>query len=393
MRRTTIPGLLLLFASATLVADDAPAELPLWPDGAPGALGEEPNDIPTIRIYPAEDANGCGVVVCPGGGYGGLAYDHEGHQVAKWYQRLGVTAAVLRYRHSPKYRHPIPLGDVQRAIRHLRANAKPLGIDPERIGVTGFSAGGHLASTVATHFDAGDEDAADPVDRVSCRPDFCVLAYPVISMSEPFTHRGSVRNLLGNEPSDELKVLLSNDQQVTKETPPTFLFSTADDPVVPVENSLAFFAACRRNGVEAELHVYKHGPHGVGLAPRNPVLGTWPDRLADWLRDSGFLTKGERAKVSGTITIDGQPLAWGQLVLLPEDDVRPTAMSMVSRGKYAIDEAHGPVPGGHRVSLVNLGGFVPRPTIDDAYELDTESIRVEVAPGENVVDLDLRTDR
>jgi acetyl esterase/lipase len=215
---------------------------------------------------------------------------YEGHEVADWYNEYGVTGFVLRYRLAPRYKHPSPMQDVQRAIRMVRANAKEFGIDPNRIGVMGFSAGGHLASTAATHFDDGDSASKDPIDRVSCRPDFAVLAYPVITFGE-FTHTGSRDNLLGKNPDPKLVELMSNEKQVTDKTPPTFLFHTGTDTAVPPENSLLFYAAMRKVKVPAELHVYEEGRHGVGLATKDPTLSTWPECLATWLEHRKLLEK------------------------------------------------------------------------------------------------------
>jgi acetyl esterase/lipase len=266
-----------------------PAPVPLWPGGAPGALGSSPEDTPTISLYrPTGTSTGAAFVVCPGGGYARLA-DHEGHDVAVWLNGIGVTAVVLKYRLGPRYRHPAPLQDVARAIRTVRARAKEWSIDPGRIGVIGFSAGGHLASTIATRFDAGNQGAADPIERLSNRPDVAVLAYPVISMDEGVTHAGSRSNLLGPTPSAELVQAMSTDRRVTARTPPSFLFHTADDAGVPVENSLRFAAALRSANVPYELHVFETGRHGVGLAPDNPVLSAWPHLLESWLRTRKFI--------------------------------------------------------------------------------------------------------
>jgi acetyl esterase/lipase len=261
----------------------------LWPDGAPGAVGKEPGDIPTLTPYfpPAEKANGAAIIVCPGGGYSHLA-DHEGRPVAEWLNTLGITAFVLKYRLGPRYHHPAPLLDAARAIRTVRARATEWHLDPGRIGILGFSAGGHLTATIGTHFDAGKADAPDPIDRLSSRPDLMVLIYPVITMKE-FTHAGSKKMLLGENPTPELITLLSNDEQVTKETPPAFLVHTADDPGVPVENSLRFAAALRKARVPVEIHIYEHGPHGFGLGTKDPILATWPQRCAEWLRLHGFI--------------------------------------------------------------------------------------------------------
>ena len=266
---------------------------PLWPDGAPGAVGAEAADRPTLTVFapPADKANGTGVVICPGGGYGFLAEDHEGKQVAQWLNSQGVTAFMLKYRLAPRYHHPAPLQDAQRAMRMVRARASEWHLDPKRIGIWGFSAGGHLASTVATHFDDGKADATDPIEQASCRPDFAILAYPVITLKPPFTHMGSRNNLVGKEADAKLVESLCNDQQVTDRTPPTFLFHTATDTVVPPENSVLFFTALRKAKVPAELHIYEKGPHGVGLALRDPVLSSWPERLAAWMNAHGLLEK------------------------------------------------------------------------------------------------------
>jgi acetyl esterase/lipase len=265
----------------------------LWPDGAPGALGTAPEDRPKLTLYraPAATANGTGVVVCPGGGYHNLASDHEGKQVAEWLNTLGVSAFVLQYRVGPRYHHPVPLQDAQRALRIVRARATEFGVDPGRLGILGFSAGGHLAATTGTHFDEGNPAATGPVDRASARPDFMVLAYPVMSMVASYAHRGSVQNLLGDTPDPRLLEDLSNERRVTARTPPAFLFHTADDASVPVENSLVFAQAMHQAGVPVELHVFPTGKHGVGLAPQDPVLSQWPGLCAAWMRAMGLLAR------------------------------------------------------------------------------------------------------
>lgn len=258
----------------------------LWPTGAPLAAGTEDKDTPWLWLYPAPPEtmpSGAAVVVCPGGGYGGLATAHEGNEVAKYFNSRGIHAFVLKYRLSP-YRHPVPMLDVQRALRLVRANASDWGVDPKRVGVMGFSAGGHLASTAATHFDDGAPTAADPIDRLSCRPDFAILCYPVISFTTEYVHAGSRRNLLGENPDPELVRLMSNELQVTADTPPTFLFHTGADTGVPPENSIMFYMALRKFKIPAEMHIYEPGKHGVGLATADPILGTWPARMVDWLK-------------------------------------------------------------------------------------------------------------
>jgi acetyl esterase/lipase len=276
-----------------LVAE--PQTISLWENGAPGALGTADADKPTLTIYLAlhPAASHTAVIIFPGGGYGMLASNHEGRQVANWFNAMNVTAFVVKYRLGPRYHHPIELGDAQRAMRLVRARAAEFEISPDRIGIMGFSAGGHLASTAGTHFDGGDASAADPIDRVSCRPDFMILAYPVISFTAPYTHQGSATNLLGENADPKLRAELSSELHVTPRTPPTFLFSTDADTAVPPENTVAFYLALRKAGVPAEMHVFERGPHGVGLNLDDPVLGQWPTLLANWLRSRGLLQSGK----------------------------------------------------------------------------------------------------
>jgi len=286
-----------LFAAA--LAAQTPAEPKpelLWPDGAPGAVGTADADKPSLTPYLVAEGRGTGtaIVVCPGGGYQHLALDHEGAQVARWLNSIGIAAFVLQYRLGPRYHHPIELGDAQRAIRTVRARAAAYRVLPDRVGVMGFSAGGHLASTAATHFDSGNPAAGDAIERASSRPDFAVLVYPVISFTTQYVHRGSRENLLGADPDPKLVENLSNELQVTASTPPTFLFHTTTDTVVPVENSVLFYMALRKAGVPAEMHIYERGPHGVGLAPTDEALSTWPARLADWLRVRGLLNSAAK---------------------------------------------------------------------------------------------------
>lgn len=276
-----------------LSAAEAPAPTPLWATPAPGALGTAPQDIPTLTEYPAPEGlkSGAAVVICPGGGYGGLA-GHEGADYALFLNRLGITGFVLKYRlGSHGYRHPVMLQDAARAVRTVRHQAAARGVDPRRIGIMGSSAGGHLASTLLTHFDEGDPAAPDPVDRESSRPDLGILCYPVISMG-PISHAGSRRHLLGTNPPPELVALLSNELQVTAKTPPTFLWHTADDAAVPVENSLEFGAALRRNRVPFDLHIYESGPHGIGIGAKPPEFAgahPWTHDLVHWLRIRKFI--------------------------------------------------------------------------------------------------------
>lgn len=268
-----------------------PQTIRLWPGRAPGATGDEDRDTPAITVYMPPNTAGpmTAVIVAPGGSYRSLSANKEGRAPANFLNTLGVAAFVLRYRLGPQYHHPIQLGDMQRAIRTVRSRAADWHIAPDRIGVMGFSAGGHLASTASTHFDSGQAGAGDPIDRVSSRPDFAVLAYPVISFVESWTHQGSKTNLLGEHPDAALARSLSSETQVTASTPPAFIFHTTADPTVPVENSVAYYLALRRAGVAAELHVFKDGPHGVGLPMSDPALSEWPTLLANWLRAAGLV--------------------------------------------------------------------------------------------------------
>jgi acetyl esterase/lipase len=283
---------LTLVAASVLTHAEIKDALPLWPDDAPGALGKEEKDIPTITPYlPEPDkAIGAAMVICPGGGYGGLA-QHEGNDYALWLNQHGVSAFVLKYRlGSNGYRHPAMLNDAARAVRLVRARAADWKVDPKRVGIMGSSAGGHLASTLLTHFDAGKPDAEDPIERQSSRPDLGILCYAVITMGQ-FTHQGSKKNLLGTDPRPELVTLLSNELQVTKETPPCFVWHTFEDTAVPVENSLQFAEALRKVGVPFDLHVYQKGRHGIGLADKPPFANAhpWARDCLLWLKEQGFV--------------------------------------------------------------------------------------------------------
>jgi acetyl esterase/lipase len=266
--------------------------LPLWPQGAPGALGAADADVPTLTPFfpsPAK-ATGAAFIVCPGGGYQHLA-PHEGKPVAQWLNSLGITSFVLKYRLGPKYHYPVELQDAQRAIRLVRSESAKWKLDPDRIGIIGFSAGGHLASMTATLFDAGHPQASDPIDRISSRPDLAILMYPVIAMQGPYVHHGSRRNLLGDNPDPSTERQLSTNLQVSSKTPPCFLVHGDDDRTVPVQNSLLFASACRDKGVPVELHIFEHGPHGFGLGGSDPILRAWPALAAQWLRVHGFAAK------------------------------------------------------------------------------------------------------
>lgn len=277
-----------LFALTLTLAAEPPT-VRLWDGPAPRATGDSAADVPTLTLYAPKTVTGTAVVVCPGGGYGALAKDHEGKQIGEWLAARGVTAAVLTYRHAPRYADPVPMLDAQRAIRWVRAKSAEFGLDAKRVGVWGFSAGGHLASTVATHFDDGDAGAKDPVERASCRPDFAILAYPVISMEPGTTHAGSRKNLLGETPDPARVAFYNNHERVTDKTPPTFLFHTGEDTAVLPINSVLFYQACLKHRVPAEIHVYGRGGHGVGLARGLPGTDAWPAALEAWLRGRGLL--------------------------------------------------------------------------------------------------------
>jgi acetyl esterase/lipase len=283
----------MVLTLSCLAAAEPKVEL-LWPDVAPGAKGTADGDKPSLTIYlpPAEKVTGAAVVICPGGGYGHLAVDHEGHQIAQWLNSFGAAGFIVKYRHSASgagYHHPVPLQDAQRALRTVRSRAKEWGVDPGRIGIIGFSAGGHLASSAATHFSGSFGEPKDQIDRASCRPDFAILVYPVISFTEPFTHTGSRKNLLGAKADAKLIEKMSSEKQVTSQTPPTFLIHTWEDKVVPAENSIAFYLALRQAKVPAEMHLFPKGPHGFGLGQKLEGASAWPGLCQKWMEESGFL--------------------------------------------------------------------------------------------------------
>jgi len=248
---------------------------------------------PTLSVFlpPRELRTGSAVVICPGGGYAGLAFDKEGVQIAQWFNAQGVAAFVLKFRcGGAPHQHPIPLKDAQRAMRIVRHRAAEWQLQPDRIGVMGFSAGGHLASTLGTHFDQGDLQASKPLERTSCRPDFLVLIYPVISLENDITHRGSREHLLGTNPDKNQVRELSNHLQVHEDVPPTFLVHAGDDQAVPVENSLQFYRAVNQHKIAAELHIFAAGGHGFGMRlPQKTPAATWPALLAAWLKEQGVI--------------------------------------------------------------------------------------------------------
>ena len=292
----------ILFSSLILSHAEMQTPLPLWPDGAPGALGTSSNDIPTLTAYLPDATNttglprqseataGAAMVICPGGGYGHLAA-HEGRDYALWLNQHGVTCFVLKYRlGSSGYRHPAMLHDAARAVRWVRAHATEFNVDTKRVGIMGSSAGGHLASTLLTHFDYGDTNSTDAIERQSSRPDTGILCYAVITLGE-FTHRGSRENLLGKNPDETLVKNLSNELQVTTNTPPCFVWTTFEDKTVPMDNSLLFASALRKNHVPFDLHVYQKGGHGMGLKDKVPFANPhpWANDCLFWLKAQNFV--------------------------------------------------------------------------------------------------------
>ena len=285
--------LALALAVATQVGYSADT-IRLWEGNAPGAIGTEDKDIPTLTIYkPAEGtANGAAIVICPGGSYWGLA-QHEGEGYANYLTKFGITCYVLKYRlASGGYHHPCMINDAARAVRTVRYHAKEWGIDPERVGIMGSSAGGHLASSLVTHWENEVPTALDPIDRLSSRPSVGIICYGVISMGE-YTHAGSKKNLLGEDPSEGMLDYMSGEKMTDKNTPPCFIWHTWEDPVVPVENSLMFANALRKSGVPFDLHIYEKGPHGIGLAETKTEDGKtdvhpWGKDLIYWLKVRNF---------------------------------------------------------------------------------------------------------
>jgi acetyl esterase/lipase len=290
MRTLFILSILISFMT-TSHAEMLP-EIPLWPNGAPGALGTSSNDIPTLTPYsPATNATGTAMLICPGGGYVRLA-PHEGNDYALWLNQHGITCFVLKSRlGSSNYHYPVEFEDVARAMRMVRANAAQWHIDPQRIGIMGSSAGGHLASMLLTHFDDGNPNAADPIDRQSSRPDLGVLCYAVIDMTGEYTHKGSRDNLLGPNPEPGLAGYVSSQLQVKPNTPPCFIWCTFEDTTVPMENSLMFAEALRKNHIPFDLHIYQKGHHGIGLDDKPPFNHPhpWAGDLLFWLKAQNFL--------------------------------------------------------------------------------------------------------
>ena len=341
----------------------------LWPEGAPGAKGTEEKDKPSVTIYAPDKskANGCAVIIAPGGGYHVHAIDHEGAQVAKVLNAQGITAFVFKYRlKSGGYQPSDSLIDAKQAVRFVRSKAKEFNISPNRIGMLGFSAGGHLTSAIGTDFDEGHADAEDVIERASCRPDFLVLCYPVISQ--------------------ELnKGYASTHTKVTQKTPPTFIWFTSEDNLNP-EHGILFYQALRKAKVEAEIHIYARGVHGLGLAPGDVSVKQWPDQFHIWLRQGGWLTDAKRVSVTGVAMIDGKPLHRGWVTLLPEDESQPIASAYITdraQGKFTIAATHGPCSGKHRIIVhIVAQQFLTVPSMNDAkrFELNQMVMIEEQTP-------------
>lgn len=369
----------MVLAAGGFAAPVQDSTILLWPDGAPHAEGTDVIDQPAITVHlpPKDIATGAAIVVNPGGGYRILAADHEGLQVARWLNRIGVAAFVLRYRVMPKYPQNISLLDAQRAIRCVRANAGDFGISPDRIGMLGFSAGGHLTTAAGTQFDDGDPNAADPVERVSCRPDFIVPVYPAIS------------GVLFNRP-DEYR---PTNELVTEKTPPTFLVQSHEDTLVVPTHSVMFYEALLKAKVPAEFHVFGYGAHGMGLGSGDPEFAQWTDLLHTWLRRSKFLTSAQRIAIEGTATIDGEPISFGWVTFIPDDKNAPAARVFITGrskdGNFSIDREHGPVPGRHRVEIYRNTLISPMNNRGE-YSLEDVQKFIQLSPndgGSLIVDL------
>lgn len=377
-------GSALLLLSFVAIADDYDSVY-LWPDGAPGAVGEAEQDKPRITIHPApkEQASGAAIIVNPGGGYRGLAADHEGLQVARFLNDNGISAFVVRYRLLPEYQPAVSLIDAQRAIRYVRHHAEKYDIDPARIGVLGFSAGGHLTTAVATADFAGDADTSDPVDTESARPDFVVPVYAVTSTE-----------LLKFEMGD----FLSTDKLVSKDTPPAFLVHTHEDTVVNPGHSILYYQALLEHGVPAEMHIFQRGKHGLGLAPQDSSMGQWPALMVDWMRRGGWLTDAATVSVKGKVLIDGEPMFWGAVTFLPEDSRLKTGWAAVDRGKdgkFRTESSNVVSEGTYRVQVHRFGADRSEPRLG-RYSLPDADLwnipnTVEIRKGMDPLEINIDT--
>ena len=343
----------------------------LWPDGTPDGKGDSVSDKPAISVHlPAKDkATGAAVIVNPGGGYHVLASDHEGLQVARELNRHGIAAFVLRYRLRDTYAPKHALSDAKRAVRHVRRNAARYGIDPNRLGMLGFSAGGHLASWVGTDSDSGIPDSPDETERQSCRPDFLCLIYPAIS-----------GNLFESERKGDW---VSTDESVTESTPPTFLAHTHEDNLSPL-HSVRFYSQLLKCGVPAELHVFGHGPHGLGLAPGDPDMRSWPQLFVNWMRRRGLLSDAVPKAISGNVVVEGKPLFWGWVTFIPRDKNLPTRACYVHQsdsGAFQLSESKGLAPGVYSVEVRVVAARFDQPK-DGAYSIEDSRLYTSGADGQ-----------
>ena len=345
-----------------------PHLVPLWKVSAPGAQGTDTLDIPALSVHLPDPslASGAAVLVCPGGGYRILASDHEGLQVARWLNRIGIAAYVLRYRLGETYHSETSLLDGQRAMRWIRARAVEDGVDPVRVGMLGFSAGGHLTVNVGTRWDDGDPGATDPVERESCRPAFLVPVYAVVN--------GIVRGRKADE-------YLPADTRVDASTPPAFVMHTHEDSTVPANQALLFYDALRRAGVQSELHVFGYGEHGAGLGTGDPDLAAWPNLLQNWLRRAGFLSAKPRFSLQGRITASGEALGMCWVTFRPHDPNAPLAREKFNRtnaGHFEIPAEAGPTAGPHTCEVHYISARYPH-SGDGGYTLeDARSFTREV---------------
>lgn len=352
-----------------------PTAVELWPDGAPGAVGDLDIDRPRLTIHLPEPgvATGTGVIVNPGGGYRKLASDHEGLQVARWLNRRGIAAFVLRYRLGERYHSDVSLLDGLRAVRLVRHRAGDFAIAGNRIGMLGFSAGGHLAVAVGTRWDAGNPEAVDPIEQASSRPDFLVPVYAVTN------------GILRGRKADEYTPA---DVRVNESTPPAFLVHTHEDGIVPASQSTLFYDALLRAGVQAELHIYGFGEHGTGINPGDPDFREWPVLLVNWLRRCGFLTAAHRQPVTGRVTLDGEAMGMAWVTFCPLDDNAPLARARSLRnegGKFSIPATHGVVPGAHHVVVHHVseqleGWNTGAYTLHDAVRYDIGVLEIGDEP-------------
>jgi acetyl esterase/lipase len=353
----------------------------LWPEGAPEAKGDETIDKPAISVHlPDPDkATGAAVIVNPGGGYHVLAADHEGLQVARELNRQGIAAFVLRYRVRPTYEPAQALLDAKRAVRYVRNHADRFGFDPDRLGMLGFSAGGHLSSWVGTDFDVGQSDTDDPIERQSCRPDFLCLVYPAIS------------GKLFERDSE----WTSTDELVTKDTPPTFLVHTHEDGLSP-KHSVQFYTQLLDKGVPAELHVFGHGQHGLGLAPGDPDMGSWSKLFVNWMRRRGLLADAEEQPLTGKVFVNDKPLFWGWVTFVPQNPNQPTRAVYVHQSKdgtFELSEKRGIQPGRYNVEVRVVAEHFDKPN-EGVYSIDDAQLLTQGNDGEtNTVEIEKGSDK